>query len=1174
LVLCPTCEAENRDDARFCRVCGARLALACPSCGAAREPGQEFCDQCGIALAPPAAGDPAPELRVASVLFVDLVGYTSLSESRDAEDVRDLLSRYFEQARAIVDRYGGAIDKFIGDAVMAVWGVPVARGDDAERAVRAGLELLDAVAAFGERFDARELRARAGVATGQVAALANPGEGLVVGDRVNIASRAQATAEPGSLLVDETTRQVAAAAISFEDAGEHAVKGKAEPLRLFRALRVVAGIAGSQRTSALEAPFVGRASELRLVKDLFHASVDRGVARLVGISGPAGIGKTRLGSELSNYVDGLAYDVLWHSGRCLSFGDGVAYWALAEMVRQRLGVAEDASEDEAASRLTEGLDRWIADPDERRRLRSALGALIGIAEPGLERAELFASWRLFLERLSEHHPVALLFEDMQWADEELLDFVEGLLKWSAEHPIFICTFARPELAERRPGWPAGVANATSLVLAPLGPDAVTELLEGLVTLPVPALRRIVAQAEGMPLYAVETVRALADRGVLVQRDERLEPAAEIGELDVPASLHSLLSARIDALSPPERELVKAMAVFGSRFPRASAAALAELPEDRLDDVLASLVGREILSIRTDPLSPERGQYAFAQGMLRTVAYEMIGKRERKPRHLAAAEYLRTAFPNQGEEVAEVIAAHLLGAYRAAAGDPDEAVLRERASAALRLAAQRAATVGGLDAAERALRTAIELADDDQQRTELREEAGQTALNAGRFEAALELFEGAAAGHAAAGRDRSAARLAGPIGYLRGRLGHDEEAIAAMREALELLGDDRLDPDVAAINCEIGRALLFTGRPDEAGAAIERALAAAEALELPELTCRAMDRKAIHLEYQGRFEEALALHEGAVAIGERHRVPRRHLALGNAAVLRLTQDLAGANEACEAALAAARRAGDRAGESIAICNLMTAKLVSGEWDEVAALGERTLAEEPDRPDFEYIEQQLGLLRVYRGELEAARSNLDRMAALEGSDDVEARHCLATLDGLLASAEGDRERGLELLERTAREGFASQGASSESARIAWPEAVGAALTLGRVDAARDLVVLLAERPRGLVAPLLRAELERARALLATLDGDDTLAERSFATALDDFARLGYPFWRARALNDLAGALIEHGRGDEAAAVLEPAAEALAALGARPELDRSRDLLERARGSAAGQPAADSR
>ena len=583
----------------------------------------------------------------------------------------------------------------------------------------------------------------------------------------------------------------------------------------------------------------------------------------------------------------------------------------------------------------------------------------------------------------------------------------------------------------------------------------------------------------------------------------------------------------------------------SHFPRASAAALTDLPEDRLDDVLASLVGREILAIRTDPLSPERGQYAFAQGMLRTVAYEMIGKRERKPRHLAAAEHLRAAFPNQGEEVAEVIAAHLLGAYHAAAR-----TIRTRRSCASaqappcawRLSAR--PTVGGLDAAERALRTAIELAGDEEERAALGEEAGQTALNAGRFEAALELFERAAAAHAAAGRDRAAARLAGPIGYLRGRLGDDEEAIAAMRAALELLGNDRLDPDVAAINCEIGRALLFTGRPDEAGAAIDRALAAAEALELPELTCRAMDRKAIHMEYLGRFEEALALHEGAVAVGERHQVPRRHLALGNAAVLRLTQDLPGAAEACEAALLAARRAGDRAGESIAICNLMAAKLVSGAWDELAALGERTLAEDPDRPEFVYIEQQLGLLRVHRGELAAARSNLERMAALEGSDDIEARHCFAALDGLLANAEGDRERGLELLERTSREGFASQGASSESVRIAWPEAVQAALALGRLEAARELVALFSERPRGAVAPLLRAELDRAKALVAAVEGDHAEARRSFELALEAFTDLEYPFWRARAANDLGESLIEMGRSDEAAAQLRAAADALAA------------------------------
>ena len=1173
-MFCPACNADNRDGARFCKRCGKALALACPSCGAAREPDQAFCDQCGVGLSDahqatpvvtPAALDETaqaaltPELRVASVLFIDLVGYTSLSESRDAEDVRELLGRYFDRARTIIGRYGGAIEKFIGDAVMAVWGVPVAREDDAERSVRAGLELVEAVDVFGKEIDAPQLRARAGVVTGQVASLATPGEGLVIGDRVNTASRVQAAADPGAVFVDDVTRQVTSASIAYEDAGEHTVKGKAEPLRLYRAQRVVAGVAGAQRTSGLNGPFVGRDAELRLLKDLFHATVDRGVARLVGVSGPAGVGKTRLGFELSNYVDGLAREVWWHSGRCLSFGEGVAYWALAEMVRQRLGIAEEASASEASTRLAAGLEQWIADLDERRRVAEALGALIGTAEPGLERDELFAGWRLFFERLSEHDPVVLAFEDMQWADDGLLDFIEQLLDWSADHPIFVCAFARPELAERRAEWPTGVPSGTALRLEPLTAEAVGELLQGLVAeLPARARRRIADQAEGIPLYAVETVRALSDRGILNDGEGRLELAEDIGELDVPASLHSLLSARLDALEPDQRELVKAMAVFGGSFPRATVVALADLPEELVDDVLTSLVARDIFTIRTDPLSPERGQYAFAQGMLRAVAYEMLAKRERKPRHLAAAEHLRRAFPNDGEEVAEVIAAHLLDAYRAAAGDADEDELRKRALAALRRGAQRAATVGGLDASERALRTAIELAVSEREQTELTEEAGRIAAAAGRHEAARDLFERAASAHAAAGRERDAARLAGSIGHAQGHLGGHEEAITRMRAALDVLGTDDRDPDVAAINCDLGRALLFTGHLDEAGAAIERALGAAEALELPVLTCQALGLKAIHLEYVGRYEEARTLHDGAIAMGERHKVPRRHVALQNASVLRITQDMPGAVESCEVALAAARQRGDRSGESIAICNLMTARLMVGQWQEVERIGDGALDDDPERPDVEYVHQQLGLLRVHRGDLEGARANLARMSVLAVTDDVEARHCFVSLDGLIALGEGDLDRALELLGHTAREGVETQGASSEGTRLTWADAIGVALELRRLDHADALVALLADRPRGLVPPLLRAELARARALVAWVRDEPDAVEPGLRSAIDELAALGYPFWLARAQIDLAAWLTERGRSSEAASLVDEAAGALERLGAAPALARAHRVL----------------
>ncbi|MGH9100009.1 MAG: adenylate/guanylate cyclase domain-containing protein, partial [Acidimicrobiales bacterium] len=290
-----------------------------------------------------------------SVLFVDLVGFTALSEGRDPEDVRGLLGRYFASARTVVARHGGVVEKFIGDAVMAVWGSLSAREDDAERAVRAALEIVDAVGVLGEQIREPLLAARAGVVTGQAAAMVNPDEGIVVGDRVNTAARIQAEAQPGAVLVDETTRQVAAAVFAFEDAGEHALKGKSEPLRLWRAVRVVAGSGGRDREQQFEAPLAGRDSELRLIKELLHATVGRRSARLVTVSGEPGVGKSRLRRELSNYVDGTADEFLWHMGRCLPHGDGVAFWALAAMVRQRFGIAEDASTEETRSRFEAGL---------------------------------------------------------------------------------------------------------------------------------------------------------------------------------------------------------------------------------------------------------------------------------------------------------------------------------------------------------------------------------------------------------------------------------------------------------------------------------------------------------------------------------------------------------------------------------------------------------------------------------------------------------------------------------------------------------------------------------------------------------------------------------------------------------------------------------------------------
>jgi class 3 adenylate cyclase len=277
------------------------------------------------------------ERRVTSVLFGDLVGFTTLSESRDPEEVRELLSEYFAHARTVVARYGGVIEKFIGDAVMAVWGVPTAHEDDAERSVRAGLDLVAAVTLLGEQVGAPGLAMRVGVVTGEVAVtIGATAEGMVAGDAVNTAARVQAAAQPGTVWVDDSTRTLTAAAVDYVDAGEHLLKGKAEPVRLFEARTVIAAVGGAQRIDGLEAPFTGRDRQMRLIKELCHETAEEDRPRLVLVTGAAGVGKSRLAWEFEKYVDGLSTVFAWHRGRCLSYGEGVAFWAVAEVVRARL----------------------------------------------------------------------------------------------------------------------------------------------------------------------------------------------------------------------------------------------------------------------------------------------------------------------------------------------------------------------------------------------------------------------------------------------------------------------------------------------------------------------------------------------------------------------------------------------------------------------------------------------------------------------------------------------------------------------------------------------------------------------------------------------------------------------------------------------------------------------
>ncbi len=735
MTLCPNCGAENESSRKFCGECGGSLALSCPACGSPNPSGVKFCGECGAPLVPesvavvapgiPAREAPAAERRLVTVLFADLVGFTPLSESRDAEEVRDLLSRYFEQARTVIERYGGTVEKFIGDAVMAAWGTPTATEDDAERAVRAGLDLVAAVSALGQEIGAEELRARAGVLTGEAAVtIGAEGEGMVAGDLVNTASRVQSVAEPGTVLVGESTRRSTERAIAYEDAGSHELKGKAESVALFRALRVVSGVGGQLKSVGLEAPFVGRERELRLIKELFHGSSEERKAHLVSIVGIAGIGKSRLSWEFEKYADGLADVVWWHQGRCLAYGEGVAYWALAEMVRMRAGVTEEEPPSSALEKLRGALVEHVPDLDERIWLEPRLAHLLGLTErAAADREDLFPAWRVFFERLADRNPTVLVFEDLQWADEGLLDFVEHLLDWSRNHALFVVALARPELAERRPGWGSVGRNSTTLALEGLSPSAMTELIDGFVPgLPADLRSRVLERAEGVPLYAVETVRMLLDRNLIERAGDVYRVSGPIETLEVPETLHALIAARLDGLAPAERRVVQDAAVLGKSFTKAGLTALSDMSADELDPVLAGLSRKEIVSVQSDPRSPERGQYTFLQDLLKRVAYETLAKRERKARHLAAAAHLEQAWGATEQEVAAVVAAHYLDAYRAAPDAADAGEIKAHARDRLALAAERAASLAATEEARRYFEQAAALADEPLRRAELLERA--------------------------------------------------------------------------------------------------------------------------------------------------------------------------------------------------------------------------------------------------------------------------------------------------------------------------------------------------------------------------------------------------------------------------------------------------------------------
>jgi class 3 adenylate cyclase/predicted ATPase len=1151
-MLCASCGTENRIGSRFCDNCGAALAVACPACGEPNRPDARFCATCGAPLgadaarpvqaaaAAPGVAATAPtataERRLVSVLFTDLVGFTTYAEDRDPEHVRELLSRYFDTATDVIGRHGGTVEKFIGDAVMAVWGTPIAHEDDAERAVRAALEVVDAIHALSPA-----LQARAGVLTGEAAVtIGARNQGMVAGDLVNTAARLQGVAEPGTVLVGEATMRAASGSIAFEPIGDHSLKGKTAPVPAWQALRVVAARGGQGRTDALEPPFVGREEELRQLKEQLHTVGREQRVRLVSITGPAGIGKSRLVWELEKYIDGVTETIWWHRGRSPSYGEGITFWALGEMVRRRAGLAEDDDEATTRQRIAATLAEHVPDADDRQQIEPALLSLLGVepAPPG-GRDALFPAWRLFFERIAANGTTVLVFEDLQWADSGLLDFIDHLLDWSKALPIMVVTLARPELFDRRPDWAAGRRHLTALALEPLPDEAITELLAGLVPgLPEAAVRAIVARAEGVPLYAVETVRSLLADGRIERTGDAYQPTGDLSQLAAPESLRSLIASRLDGLEPADRSLLQDAAVLGQVFSADALAAITGSSADELDPRLRTFVRRELLEVETDPRSPERGHYKFVQSLIREVAYGTLGRRERRARHLAVARH----YEAQGdEELAGALANHYLAARQASDEGLEADAVGAQARLALSAAAERAASLGAHDQAITYLDQALSVTTDARERGSVLMRAAESATVAARVDAeeyaiaAIEAYR----------------ELGDVVGALRASALHGRVVIDASEiqrgigileaalEEVEGAGAPAVEAEIAAY---LSRAYMRHNENERSVAVADQALTIGERLNLDDIVAEALINKGSALGQLGRRREAIALMEAAVRLAEQgSSTPRETRARHNLASQLGEDDPKGAIEQLESTLELARSHGDRGHYTWLVGTLGISRLLAGrEWDEQLELSREAFEASTLRSDRGRLRARGGTIQIARGE------GVDELVAdveefFRDSSDPEDLFTVAMSRSGASLVKGD-------LIEAYRRGMEAADIHTQLEEVGLRAAMRAAIWMRDPVRARAV----SERASGLrsTSAVRQAHGARGVAAVAALEGRRAEAVAAFRDARDRMRRLEQWFEFATFAVDAVTVLPDE---PEIRAWVDEARPILERLRARPFLER---------------------
>ena len=714
---------------------------ACPQCSEANPEGARFCHACGS----PLSSASTAARKTVTILFCDVMGSTTLGEQQDPEQLRRIMSRYFEEARVVLERHGGRVEKFIGDAVMAVFGVPAMHEDDALRALRAAVEVRTALARLNDELEQTlgvRLHVRTGVSTGEVAVGDPDGtDSFVFGSAVTVAQRLEAMAAPAEILIAEETHRLARGAISVEPVDPLELKGKQGRVHAYRLVDVLPGAVAQVRR--LDSPLVGRDRELALLRNAFAHIIDYRTCHLFTVLGAAGVGKSRLVAEALGELDPRA-KVL--SAGCLPYGDGITFWPILELVKDAAGIADDDPSDVARAKIAAQLEGEEA----AERAAELIAVLVGLVEDEAPSEEGFWAVRKFFVALAHNHPLVVLLDDLHWAEPTLLDLIDYIADWAHDASILLVCMARPELLDERSNWGGGKLNATTILVEPLSDSQSERLIANLLgqaTLPTGVRARILDAAEGNPLFVEEVLSMLIDDGFLHRQNGGWVPVADLSQVPVPPSIKVLLASRLDRLDIRERQVIDRAAIEGKSFHRSAVEALSpNEARENVGDCLLALVRKDLIRAQHDVIAREE-EFQFRHVLIREAAYESLSKAARAELHERFADWLEALAGERAAEYEELLGYHLEQAFRYSAelSRIDDRVrgIGLRAGERLATAGRRALARGDISASVNLLsRAAAVLPDDDDNKLTLLPELGVALRESGDLGRAEEVLRDA------------------------------------------------------------------------------------------------------------------------------------------------------------------------------------------------------------------------------------------------------------------------------------------------------------------------------------------------------------------------------------------------------------------------------------------------